>query len=369
MNSRFTWVLLVVLGLAGCGEPEAPADQGFAGLGTAADGFSQVTGEREVSFPEDHAMHPDYRLEWWYVTANLEDETGRQFGVQWTLFRQALIADGEPAGWQDGQVWMAHAGLTRADQHHHAERFGRSGGGQAGVRTDPRYDVWLDDWQLTSIQPPVAELADSEDPLAHISVRARSDDFAFELALQSDRPLVRHGEAGYSVKSERGQASYYFSQPFYQANGELTLDDGERVQVRGQAWLDREWSSQPLAPEQTGWDWFSLHLDSGDKLMLFRLREQDDPDSFFAGTWVTPDGESTRLTPDQIELAPQSSTRVAGRDVPTHWTVAVPDKGVRLETEPLNAHAWMGASVPYWEGPVSVSGSHDGRGYLEMTGH
>ena len=28
--------------------------------------------------------------------------------------------------------------------------------------------------------------------------------------------------------------------------------------------MDREWSSQPLAPDQTGWDWFSLHLTSGE---------------------------------------------------------------------------------------------------------
>jgi len=25
--------------------------------------------------------------------------------------------------------------------------------------------------------------------------------------------------------------------------------------------------------------------------------------------------------------------------------------------------------VPYWEGPVTVAGSHSGVGYLEMTGY
>jgi predicted secreted hydrolase len=29
----------------------------------------------------------------------------------------------------------------------------------------------------------------------------------------------------------------------------------------------------------------------------------------------------------------------------------------------------MPLSIPYWEGPVTISGSHAGVGYLEMTGY
>jgi predicted secreted hydrolase len=29
----------------------------------------------------------------------------------------------------------------------------------------------------------------------------------------------------------------------------------------------------------------------------------------------------------------------------------------------------MNLRIPYWEGPVRISGSHGGRGYLEMTGY
>ena len=82
------------------------------------------------------------------------------------------------------------------------------------------------------------------------------------------------GDAGYSRKSERGQASYYYSQPFFKASGRISIDD-KPVEVTGLAWMDREWSSQPLGADQTGWDWFSLHLNSGEKLMLYRLRQQD----------------------------------------------------------------------------------------------
>ena len=69
------------------------------------------------------------------------------------------------------------------------------------------------------------------------------------------------GDGGYSRKSLREQASYYYSQPHYTAKGVLTIDD-KPVDVTGQAWLDREWSSQPLASDQSGWDWLSLHFNA-----------------------------------------------------------------------------------------------------------
>ena len=43
----------------------------------------------------------------------------------------------------------------------------------------------------------------------------RGDGFGYDLTLAADRPPVPHGDAGFSVKSEAGQASYYYSQPFY----------------------------------------------------------------------------------------------------------------------------------------------------------
>ena len=121
--------------------------------------------------------------------------------------------------------------------------------------------------------------------LAPLELKASGADFAYALRLDADRPLVLQGDAGYSRKSERGQASYYFSQPYFEVTGNITIDD-KPVEVTGKAWMDREWSSQPLASDQTGWDWFSLHLNSGEKLMLFRLR-QTDGNNYCSGNWIS----------------------------------------------------------------------------------
>ena len=43
------------------------------------------------------------------------------------------------------------------------------------------------------------------------------------------------------------------------------------------------------------------------------------------------------------------------------------NKGVTLKA--LNKNAYVDTVIPYWEGPVSFTGSHKGFGYLEMTGY
>ena len=334
--------------------------QGYAGLGETADGFAKVTPEKAFTFPGDHGPHPEFRIEWWYLTANLVDAGGAACGLQWTLFRQATQPGPQGEGWANQQVWMGHAAVTRADTHRFGEAFSRGGVGQAGVTAKP-FDAWIDDWDMKSVE------RTDDRTLAPLTLKAFGTGFSYALTLEADRPVVLQGDRGYSRKSERGQASYYYSQPFYRARGTLTIDD-KPADVSGQAWMDREWSSQPLDADQTGWDWLSLHLASGDKLMLYRLRQKDGRDYPF-GNWITPDGRSAEIAAAGNSITPLATTETDGRKLPTSWRVSLPARGLAIETTPLNPKSWMGTSFPYWEGPIRFSGSHAGIGYLEMTGY
>ena len=186
---------------------------------------------------------------------------------------------------------MAHAAATSATSHRVTETFARGGIGQAGVTLDP-FRAWIDDWSMTG----------ADDSLASLDLKADGEGFAYDLALSTDTPPVLQGDRGFSVKSDRGQASYYYSQPFYAARGTLTLD-GQPIPVTGTAWLDREWSSQPLAEGQQGWDWFALTLDGGARVMVYRMRQ--DEGAYLAGTWIDPDGTPHPLRPDQITATPR----------------------------------------------------------------
>src|SRR5258707_8292425 len=283
------------LALVGLGRKDVLA-QGFAGLGMSGEGFAPVTPGKIFSFPEDNGPHPDFRIEWWYVTANLVDSTGAAHGAQWTLFRQAIQPGAQQEGWANQQIWMGHAAVTRADTHRYNEAFARGGVGQAGVEAKP-FLAWIDSWEMRGTDQTRAST------IAPLELKASAADFAYALRLDADRPLVLQGDAGYSRKSERGQASYYYSQPFFKVSGRITIDD-RPAEVTGLAWMDREWSSQPLAPDQTGWDWFSLHLTSGEKLMLYRLRQQDGHNNLF-GNWIEPDGRSSEIAwPDNGGTGP-----------------------------------------------------------------
>jgi predicted secreted hydrolase len=331
--------------------PVQAAAQGFAGLGTDAGGFSQPDPARVLAFPADHGAHSDYRIEWWYLTANLTGPDGTPYGLQWTLFRSALApTDGQ--GWETPQLWMGHAAVTTPDAHHVTERLARGGIGQAGVTATP-FAAWIDDWAMQGTE------------IDQLRLTASGPDFAYDVGLTATGPLVLHGQNGYSVKSSAGQASHYYSQPFYQVSGTLTLPEGD-VAVTGSAWLDREWSSQPLGADQTGWDWFSLSFDSGDKLMGFVLRGSDD---YTSATWIEADGTTLALPDGAFSATPLELHEAAGRTVPVEWRVQLPSKGIDVTVTALNRDTWMATSVPYWEGPVTVSGSHTGQGYLEMTGY
>lgn len=341
------------LALLICLMPLPALAQGFAGMGTEAEGFATPQPAPEFDFPADHGPHPAYRIEWWYLTANMTGPDGTPYGLQWTLFRSALAPE-ERDGWDSPQIWFGHAAVTTPETHFSTERFARGGIGQAGVTTAP-FEAWIDDWHMAG------------DTLDDVTLTARSPDFAYDVDLTAQGPLIFHGQDGYSVKSEAGQASYYYSQPYYDLNGTLTLPEGE-IAVTGSAWLDREWSSQPLAEDQDGWDWFSLSFEDGTKLMAFELR-QSDGSSYASGTWIAPDGTTTALPDGALSATPLETTQVAGRSVPTTWQLQVPGRDVDVTVAALNRAAWMDTTPPYWEGPVTVTGSHAGRGYLEMTGY
>lgn len=358
MNARACFVA-VVAALALIAGTLSVRGQGFSGLGADPGGFAPVVRGKALSFPADHGAHPDHRIEWWYLTANLKGADGASYGVQWTLFRQAVTPGASGEGWSTQQLWMGHAAVTSANTHRFAEKFARGGVGQAGVEAEP-FNAFIDDWQMKAVAPGSAALA----PLG---LTASGKDFSYRLRLDTARPLVLQGEGGYSVKSERGQASYYYSQPYLAVSGVIVID-GKSIDVTGQGWIDREWSSQPLASDQTGWDWFSLHLDTNEKLMLFRLRHSDGR-HFYAGNWIGTDGRSEPIPAAEITMTPLATTQVAGKSMPTAWRIGIPSRGVSFESAPLNPQSWMGTRFPYWEGPVTVRGSHGGIGYLEMTGY
>jgi predicted secreted hydrolase len=360
----------ILLLLAGCGPappPTGDAKDGLSELTSPGAGFAQARPGMTVSLPQDMGTHPEYRLEWWYLNANLHSETGEAFGVQWTLFRMGLggrrdgrrdedrdehSAGSGAAGWYSDELWLAHAALSQPGKHRFASRLARGGSGQAGVVAAP-FEAWIDDWQLGAFKQDGWVL------------QTQADDFGYRLQLMPTLAAVRHGDQGFSAKSAAGGGSMYFSYPALSISGDITLD-GKTHKVSGQGWFDREWSSQLLQADQRGWDWLALHLDDGRRLMLFRVRGAM---PFYAASLIQADGRSRALSPDEFSLLPLAFRDSQRGQVPVRWQVSVPKAGIELEVTAWPGDFWNPGRLSYWEGPVDVSGSHGGEGYLEMTGY
>ncbi|CAH1529140.1 AttH component of AttEFGH ABC transport system [Vibrio rotiferianus] len=326
--------------------------------------FTPVLKGVELTFPTDHQAHPNFRHEWWYLTANLIDEEGNPLGIQWTQFR---FAAAPPTGenevkkteWQTQQIYMAHSAVTTQDKHYADEKWSRDQAALAGVDASP-FRVYLDDWQWTS----------STDDIFPATLNANSEQFGYSLKLTSSAPYQKQGEQGYSTKSADGQvASYYYSQPFIDVSGQVIID-GKTHQVSGKGWIDREWSSQFLLDSQQGWDWFALRLSEETSLVVFQLRDtKTGKASFSSAKLMQQDGFSIAIPQKDIQLEATKQTEIQGHNYPTEWQVSIPNQQIELTVSALNPNAKMPLSVPYWEGPVRIDGSHYGTGYMELTGY
>lgn len=330
--------------------------------GDAADpGFLRAEAPRDFAFPADHGPHPGFRTEWWYVTGQLEAEAGWRGGFQFTLFRQQMTP--QPTAltspWACTDLYLLHLGLTTPEGFHSVERLARGGDGRAGaVDSDGRSArTWLGGSSL-SLRADGAWILVAEQPAGRL-----------ELVLTPRKEPVLHGDAGRSVKSADGAASYYYSQTRLELAGSLAGRP-----VRGGAWLDREWSTSALGAGQVGWDWFAMQLDDGRELMLYRMRREEggsDPTSH--GSLVAADGTVLHLgLADFVisETAARWHSPATGRTWPVRWHIAV--AGLDLHLAPLREDQEHRGRLPYWEGAIEVraaAGHLLGRGYQESTGY
>jgi predicted secreted hydrolase len=376
-------------------EIEATISAAQALSGSDTEGFTQALAPREFVFPGDHGAHPGFKTEWWYYTGNLFTEEGRQFGYQFTIFRNQLspsdadfarINQEEPvlmnpeeegardSEWSTNQLYLAHFAISDVSKKDHVfdERYSRGTAGLAGASVDP-YRIWLEDWEITRVKDSKAS-----DERFQMRIKAEmSNGTALDIVLNPQKPLVLQGEEGYDKKGgEDGNASYYISFTRMQTEG-LLKKDGESLAVSGLSWMDHEWSTSALDSGQTGWDWFSIQLSNGYELMYYQIRNADPeltPQT--TGSLVAPNGQKRDLDQGEVrlEVLEYWTSPHTGARYPVRWTLAIPSEELEMDVTTVFDDQEMTVSVQYYEGALRVSGKFrdeaiDGYGYIEMTGY
>ncbi len=330
-----------------------------------------------MSFPSDHQAHPNFDIEWWYFTANLQDKNGNEYGLQWTLFRfkdPTAVSEQTSSSWGNDQLFMAHASLHSNDKHWFSEKLARAGVGNASVSAYP-FTLAIDDWYWTNTLPDNNLLPAKLVFSAGTKFQSQANKFEnidVSLELSANGPIVKQGINGYSIKTkEAAHASHYYSAPFINVEGSFKTSN-ENINVTGKGWFDHEWTSGLLDDQTLGWDWFSLHLDNGDKLMAFRMRMRDGQD-YVTASYIDAGGSSTTFSYPDITLLPTAMfpvyTQEGERPMPLEWRLSLPNKNLDLLVVTTKQQQWNPALVPYYEGQIHITGTHTGKGFMELTGY
>ena len=396
LGKIFLLTLLSFFLLAACSDEKPAKRSALKGLSDTLGDFEQPTKDPVIRFEQAQAPHKNFQQEWWYLTANLTTESGQELAAQWTLFRRAV---------EDKHWYFAHAALADANQHQSAFRSGREELGNVEITTQP-FKAVIDSWQWQSTegllpanlrygnanidqplassskQPPLANKSIVQQPMSDkpivVALAEQVQRWQVNLNLSLDEALIGktpyflQGENGFSQKHHTlAIASYYYSQPFINVSGEVFWQN-KWQKVTGNAWFDREWGSQMLAEDQQGWDWFSLRLNENTALMVYRIRS--DIQDYLYGSIMRRDGTIKTLSSSDISLTrikastkPQSSGESSR--YPEQFSIVITQDDIDIEVSVINNKQIMRFGIEYFEGMVTFSGSHQGSGFLEMTGY
>jgi predicted secreted hydrolase len=337
--------------------------------GAPADTHAAVVPGRVLRFPEDEGSHPEFKIEWWYVTGWLRDGDAPRDGEGWkgfqiTFFRsRAANVEGNPSRFAPAQVLVAHAALSdpRRGRLLSDQRIARAGFGLAGA-AQGMTDVWLDAWSLRA-----------RGGALHATTVGR--ELAFDLALERTQGPLLQGDGGYSRKGPAPQsASYYYSLPHLAVSGSVRAD-GRSSRVSGRAWFDHEWSTAYLEPGASGWDWIGINLDDGGALMAFRMRSRKGGTLWAGGAYRNAAGLRRTFSPDDVTFTPVRSWRSprTGASYPVAFRVKAGELEFAIDAlmddQEHDTRATVG--TVYWEGAVTarIAQKIVGRGYLELTGY
>lgn len=325
--------------------------------------YEWLTESPVVLLPAGESPHC-YSAEWWYYTGLLAADDGREYGFEAVIFHAAPgVFVGTPEGLPiatpiDGHV--AHFAITDvADQTFTYDQ----------VRTILPQPVVSDGFHLTT---PLLTLLGGEGR-DHIRGVMPDGSYELDLILGAGGDPVLHGESGY-VRYGTVGGSFYYSRPRMAASGYLR-DGDEILPVSGNVWFDRQWGRDVNNPFLK-WVWFSVRLDDGTAIMLYRFLDGDS--ALDQGTLSTADGTVLILEPDDFTIINDEfwTSPDSEATYPVRWQIEIPAAGLVLDInralDNQELDAWPTTLNVYWEGLCWVTGTRDaepvsGHAYVEMT--
>ncbi len=299
-----------------------------------------------ITFPQDDKTHKA-GIEWWYYNGIMQDDAGREYSFHTSLF---LIN-----GLNNFRV--GHVSLSdHQSKQHFVEQISTPGNSL--------------DQQSRDFNFALGDSLFIRGEKGSDYLQANYKKFAFDLNLNTNAPPVLHGNNGVVDMAGQG-SSYYYSRPRMDITGHIRLGQNNKT-VHGLGWFDHQWGDFIVG--QLAWDWFSLQLEDGSDIMLYRFRDISGKSIMGNGS-VTRKGVTEIINYSDFALAPLAywHSDVSGVTYPTEWSIKIPKHKVDIIVKAVVENSEFDAKLTtyniYWEGAITVAGSHKGQGFMELNSY
>lgn len=320
------------------------------------------------------APHPDYPIEWWYMTGYLSTAKKRHFGFQATFFRMTTKIGQAPAPqktespWSPREIFGFHGAVSDLDRKTFVstERERRGFSRSVLSQKDP-FSVRIGRNRLDHPK--------SSAPSLDLVFRVGNQSFNLNLTPLSS-PVWHSAQRKFFTGASPEDWAYYYSYPLVTITGSVTtvLPDGtqQTESVHGQCWFDHEWMVHSMAKDQIGWIWvWAWNKTNTRGIMLYQMLDR--------GAGLSPFHRATVLERrgDVWTVTRTRNVRLLkgknGRCLDLSRIAFLVGSGTVVRVHPEIERQLLTGAVSYWEGAARItlgppSSPESGKGYLEVTG-
>jgi predicted secreted hydrolase len=305
---------------------------------------TKAENKSKVNFPEDEGLHSN-EMEWWYYNGHLETESGKKYSFHLTTFvvnnvMSHTVFHGSLSDHQQGKHYIDQIRL----------------GGKPSLATKEGFKFKQGNWLVQGSN-------------GHDRITMNNKHFTLDLSLESTQAPILQGDNGI-ILLKGDESSYYYSRTRMKAIGTLQID-GFEESVTGISWFDHQWGD--FSTVNLSWDWFSLQLDDGIDLMIYQIRDNNGNPIRYEGSY-TQQGRTEILKNADFIVTPLSewTSKKTSIIYPVSWNIKIPKKNINLNLKSIVNQSEFDSKLTtyniYWEGAISVDGSHTGKGFIELNG-
>ena len=317
-----------------------------------------------VKLPQDDSFLTNQLVQWWYWTGHIKTESGRRFGFELCFFAVdveaahlfQMIAEkihGKDIPDDLLTVQMMNTAITDIDNQQFFSRVEYKPGPPKEIK---------DGFDLSNILAScLAQGGNGEDHLV-----SKVDKFELDIQIKSQSPATIHYD-GEKHEYSFGGYTYYYSRENMLGEGTLTYD-GKTENVAAQVWFDRQYGQLLQAAFLIGWQWFAIQLDDDIQVMLFAYHDKKE----HMGSISYSDGSTVALGADDfsVTILDHWKSPHTGRKYPSKWQAKFKNFDLLITPSVADQELYEPWLFPkYWEGACSVTGSHNGSAYVELTGY